>query len=203
MAGTFAKNSLDWQLQKLSQQAGEWIESWLPNRVAVPETSPSLPAWFLHTLFWVVALGLIVWAGWQLYRLFQPSFQSAGEREPVVCQPSVADWLNQAKAAHQQGDYQAACRALYLGALQRLSDQELIPQQLSRTDGEYLTLLRSLHLAQPMQTPYQTLIRIHERLYFDRVVASAELYDRCWQAYEQIAHRLARPDVQPRAQSNA
>jgi hypothetical protein len=196
-AGSFAKNSLDWQFQKASQWLGESIESWFSNSdLDVPDPTP-LPNWFLQGLFWLVAVGLIVWAGWQLYRLLQPYWQEFTEQRPVwvASQQSVTDWLNQARAAQSQGNYQAACRALYMAALQRLSDQGLIPEQLSRTDGEYLTLLRS-SLAAPAQTPYQTLIRTHERLFFDRVTASAELCDRCWQAYQQLERINPQPSQQ-------
>jgi Domain of unknown function (DUF4129) len=182
-SGSFSNRSLDWQIQKFFQRLGEGIESWFSNRVSVPDNP--LPAWFLQGLFWLVAISLIAWASWQLYRLLQPYWQQA-DQQPVATQQSVADWLKQAKAAQEQSNYQAACRALYMAALQRLSEQGLIPEQLSRTDGEYLALLRSLSLAPPAQAPYQTLIGIHERLYFDRVTASAELYDRCWQAYQQL-----------------
>lgn len=184
-SGTFSNNSLDWQIQKFFQRLGEGIESWFSNNVTVPDNPTPLPTWFLQGLFWLVAISLIAWASWQLYRLLQPYWQQV-DRQPVAAQQSVADWLNQAKTAQGQGNYQTACRALYMAALQRLSEQGLIPEQLSRTDGEYLALLRSLSLAPPAQALYQTLIGIHERLYFDRVTASAELYDRCWQAYQQL-----------------
>ena len=74
-----------------------------------------------------------------------------------------------------------------MAALQRLSEQSLISQQLSRTDGEYLNLLQNL----PLPQPYQVLIQTHERLQFDRFSASAELYAECWRAYQMIERQSA------------
>ncbi|MFM7426327.1 MAG: DUF4129 domain-containing protein [Elainella sp.] len=122
----------------------------------------------------------------QLYRLARPYLENLERRSGPVRLTPPPDWLQQAQTAHRQGDYRLACRALYLAALQRLSERGLIPQALSRTDGEYLSLLHQLDLPLADQQPYQLLIRTHERLAFDQFAASADLYDRCWQAYRQL-----------------
>ncbi len=184
-SGTYAKNSLGWQLQQLSQQAAEWIERLLSNSTGNLPSEPPLPEWLIQTLFWLLLLGTIAWIGWQLYRLALPYLNA--DRRPRLPGPvAPVDWLKQAQTAHSQADYRLACRALYLAALQRLNERGLIPQALSRTDGEYLTLLHQLNLPLADQQPYQLLIRTHERLAFDQVPASADLYDRCWQAYRQL-----------------
>lgn len=190
-AGTFEQTSLDWQLQQIFQQLGEWFEFLLSRfngNPAMPDM-PQIPEWFWQSLFWLLVAVAIAWSSWQLFYLLRPYWQhwQAGSTVPQIVIPaqpqqSVAAWLQQAHTAHQQGDYQSACRFLYLAVLQRLNDRGLIGQEGSRTDGEYLSLLRSLKLP----PPYQVLIQTHERLHFDRMVASAETYDRCWRAYQEI-----------------
>lgn len=191
-SGTFEKNSIDWQFQKFSQQVGEWFEG-LFDRSNIDDfnpQAPTLPEWFFKGLFWLIVGSAVIWVGWQFYQLLRPYFLSywrlrrGSDRIVVAVSPqrTVADWLKQARGAQQQGNYRAACQALYMATLQQLNDRGMIPQELSRTDGEYLNLLQSLSLPKP----YQVLIRTHERLCFDRVTVSSEVYDRCWQAYQEI-----------------
>lgn len=133
----------------------------------------------------------MIWTSWQIYTWLEPYWvnywRSGQGGNRIVVQsptaaPSLAEWLRQAHVTQQQGDYRTACRALYMATLQQLSERGLISQALSRTDGEYLHLVQTQNLPQP----YQILIRTHERLCFDQVAASPEIYDRCWQAYQEI-----------------
>lgn len=190
-SGTFEKPSLSWQLQQLSQQVGEWLEGLLPRNASAPTADIlQLPEWLLEGLFWLMVIAAIVWAGWQLYRLLGPylaefwQVEQVDDRTGVAPSPqhTVAEWLQQARLAQQQGDYQTACRALYMASLQQLNDRGILVQQLSRTDGEYLDFLQ----LQNLPRPYQVLIQTHERLWFDQVTASADTYERCWQAYQEI-----------------
>lgn len=191
-SGSFEKNNLDWQLQQLSQRIGEWFEGLFDSRSPnAPEPRlPEIPDWLLKGLFWLILIGAIAWAIWQLYRLFRPYLVTywrthqldRGGLDAPSRNRTPTEWLQQAQAAHQQGDYRTACRFLYLASLQQLSDRGMIPQDFSRTDGEYLSLMQIQNLPQP----YQVLIQIHERLCFDRVTASPEVYDRCWRAYQEI-----------------
>jgi hypothetical protein len=185
-SGTYAKNSLGWQVQQISQQVGEWIERLLSNSAGNLPSETPLPAWLLQTLFWLLVLGSLTWMGWQIYRFAGSYLNLERPSRLATLTTAPVDWLKQAQTARSQGDYQLACRALYLAALQRLNERGLIPQALSRTDGEYLALLHQLNLPLADQQPYQLLIGTHERLAFDRFVASADLYDRCWQAYRQL-----------------
>jgi hypothetical protein len=179
------KDSLGWQLQKLTLRAQEGIERLFLNGSS-PEAAPpsQLSDWLLQSLFWLIALAGASWLSWQLYQILLPYWDSLRPAARLLHQPArtPTDWLRQAQAAQAQADYAAACRALYMASLQILGEQKLIAPQSSRTDGEYLALLRSLALPQP----YQLLIQTHERLYFDRLFISAELYAECWQAYQQI-----------------
>ncbi|WP_445243270.1 MULTISPECIES: DUF4129 domain-containing protein [unclassified Microcoleus] len=66
--------------------------------------------------------------------------------------------------------------------MQRLNDAGTAIHQPSRTDGEYLQLIQQL----PQPVPYETLIRIHQQLYFRHREASASTFEQCQQAGQQI-----------------
>lgn len=193
-SGTFEKTSLSWQIRQLQQRMGEALE-----RLFAREDQNDvnfnwqLPDWLEEALFWLIAIGLILWAGWQLYKLLQPYFSSYFQpNTPTPPLPpgrtvelTASDWLKRSRQSQQQGNYREACRALYMAALQQLNDKDLIRQELSRTDGEYLNLIQDLQNLSASQ-PYQTLIHIHERLCFSDTTISAEVFDRCWAAYREI-----------------
>lgn len=188
-SGTYEETSWGWQLQQFSQQLGEWIERLFSQSRPNSPGLPVIPDWLLKTLFWLMVIAAIGWASWQLYHLLSPylthRWRSTAIRQSASLtqsQHSATEWLQQARTAQQQGNYREACIALYMAALQQLNDRGMISQEASRTDGEYLTLLQRQNLPQP----YQVLIQTHERLCFDRVIASAEICDSCWQAYQEI-----------------
>lgn len=138
-----------------------------------------------------MVIAMITWAGWQLYKLLSPYVEAYWQLNRETLRPprpshaaplTVAEWLKRSRTAHQQRDYREACRALYMAALQRLNDAHSIPQEASRTDGEYLHLVQTLRPSHA----YQMLIHTHERLCFSQTAISAETFDRCWQAYQEI-----------------
>jgi hypothetical protein len=190
-SGTFEKSSIDWWIQQRQQQVGEWFESlWSGWQGGSREGDPwVLPDWFLQGFFWLAIIGLVGGAGWQLYKIFAPYvyayLHSGPERSPAPPpQPNLTatEWLHRSRLAHQQGNYREACRALYLSALCLLNDRNQIRQEVSRTDGEYLKLVLLLQQNQP----YELLIRTHERLCFSNEAISADLFNRCWRAYQEI-----------------
>ena len=69
-----------------------------------------------------------------------------------------------------------------MAALQRLNDAGTAIHQTSRTDGEYLQLIQQL----PQPAPYETVISIHQQLYFGNAEASQSTFEQCQQAYQQI-----------------
>ncbi|GAB4467567.1 MAG: DUF4129 domain-containing protein [Elainellaceae cyanobacterium] len=194
MAGEFAKNSPDWQLQRSLRQAGEWIE-WVlfgnnPNRPSFSGWIP--PGWLLQGLFWLIVGLLATWTAWLLVQWLRPYWEAFQLRQgraiapaPAAQQPdlTVAEWLARSQTAQRQGDYREACRALYHAALHRLSDRHQISPLPSRTDGEYLSLVNAL----PNARPYHVLIRTHERLCFSPAPVSAAAFEQCERAYREIS----------------
>jgi len=192
-SGSFEKTNFSWQFQQFRWRISEWLEQLtLPPEKTPQGTKPvdwSLPDWLLKLLFWVL-VGLVAgWAIWQLYRLLRPVWGGFGSAADRYSTPSptknltVSQCLQRSRALAQQGNYREACRMLYLAALQRLDEAKVVPQQVSRTDGEYLNCLHPL----TNDRPYRVLIQTHEQLCFSSRDISAETFDRCEQAYQEIA----------------
>ena len=199
----FEQTNWVWEFSLFQQQVGEWIEYQFSRfQKTLPELPPgwSINPWLgelLNMLFWL-GLGLfVVWIGWRLWQEFNPYIyawlnamsNSPGFRTKADSrETSIALLLNQAQEFHQQYNYTEACRCVYLAMLQQLHEQAIARQQPSRTDGEYLQLLKS---SVTLIQPYQTLITTHEQLCFSEHEMLAENYQQCWQAYQQIFQRLS------------
>lgn len=191
MAGSFQKDSLGWQFQQWRQQMSEGFERLLygirpPNPEGVPSWIP--PDWVLQLLFWLIVLTVLGWAGWQLFRILEPWLNR--EKELTVeraaddlAAPTLtaAQWVARSRQAAQQGDYKAACRALYLAMLQKLHESDRLPHDPSRTDGEVLQALPK----GPQAKPLSFLVQVHDRLWFGQVPPSKQIYDRCQRAYQE------------------
>lgn len=193
-AGSFQETSLGWQWQQLQQRIGEWVE-WIISGVASSTSGLpqwSLPDWLLKGLFWVIVVTFATWASWQLFCLLRPYLNTLlqHQTQQAVEQLSrkqsreltASAWLQRSQAMQKQKNYGEACRALYMAMLQQLHEANLIPQESSRTDGEYRQLVQQL----PKPQPYQLLINIHERWRFGNATISSETFDRCQQAYQEI-----------------
>ncbi len=188
------KTSWRWQLEQLQQQVGEWIEVKLrsDDRDLNLDIFPPWLGPLLIRLVWLILAGLVIWFG---YRIIYPYWQrwvSQNDRSKLTLDRSpekvytVAELLAQSQQFQTDGDYTQASRWLYLAMLQRLNDTNLIPHQFSRTDREYLQLLRTV----PVVNVGEILVSIHEQLHFgDRAISSAD-FDRCQQAYQQIENQL-------------
>ena len=197
----FEQTNWVWKFSLLQQQVGEWLEYQFSRfQKTLPALPPgwSISPWLsdlLRILFWL-GLGLfVVWIGWRLWQEFNPYIygwlnainNSSGSRAKADSrETSIALLLNQAQEFHRQHNYTEACRCHYLAMLQQLHEKAITPQQPSRTDGEYLQLLKS---SVTLIQPYQTLITTHEQLCFSDNEILAENYQQCWQAYQQIFQR--------------
>lgn len=194
---TFEKTSWSWQLSQFQQQVGEWVEYQLERlQGSLPRLSPGwkISPWLsnlLTFLFWLIVALFVVFVIWRLWLEFSPyvyswlsrnnSFNAASKNRTNDL--SVALWLERSQEFYRQGNYREACRCLYLAILQHLHDTKVISHKFSRTDGEYLQLLRST--VTPVQ-PYETLITTHEQLCFGNAEILPENYQQCQQAYQEI-----------------
>ncbi|WP_432813655.1 DUF4129 domain-containing protein [Pantanalinema sp. GBBB05] len=191
--GSYEKNSIGWQIQQLQQRLSEWWERLtIPSgQVDVPDWS--LPEWLFRSVFWSIAVVLAVWVSFRLYQLLRPYLnldwlerpQAAAQKSSSPTNLTVAEWLHRSHTLAQQGNYREACRAIYLATLQQLHDIDLIPNQPSRTDGEYLDILQAM----PDPQPYEVLMQTHEQLCFSNSDVSREAFERCQHAYQAIEPR--------------
>ncbi|MGB3308633.1 MAG: DUF4129 domain-containing protein [Nodosilinea sp.] len=186
-------NSLAWQFRQGWQNLGEWFEYQF-SRVDVD--TPELPRWpwlepLVRGLFWFTIASLALWVGWLVYQgitayLNQRQLRETGVRQKTAPSEAAlkqaAFWWREAQRLAQQGDYTAACKALYMAGLARLNDTETVLYRPSRTDGEYLDCM-----ATHPSRPYELLIRTHERITFGEALATEETYQRCRRAYQEIA----------------
>jgi hypothetical protein len=181
----FEKDNVGWQIQQYMRSFEEWGElqtNKFFNNNNLP--NPSFD-WINFTLLWritqvvlwVLIISLIIWAAWQLWQLLSPSLyrwqeKPFGDKQNKLEKASSAlDWVQRSQQFQQQGDYNNAVRCLYMATLQKLSDRGIIPQQASRTDGEYLQLIQPLSHPQP----YRFLLMAHQKLCFRNERASSDL----------------------------
>ncbi|MBD2488325.1 DUF4129 domain-containing protein [Aulosira sp. FACHB-615] len=197
----FEKTSWSWQLSQLQQQIGESIEYQFDRfQNSLPNLSPDwkISPWLSHLLvllFWLILaifLAFVLWRLWQEFSPYLYAWLSVGKNNTNAGDKngdhdlSVALWLERSQSLYRQGNYREACRCLYLAILQHLHDTKLIPHKFSRTDGEYLQVLRST--ITPVQ-PYETLITTHEQLCFGNAEILPENYQQCQQAYQEIINQ--------------
>jgi Domain of unknown function (DUF4129) len=192
---SFEKTNLSWQLGQWQQQVQEW---WELKTTQIEPPKLKLPSWLdspiwwaiAQAIFWVIVTLLAVWASWQIWQLLRfyiHNFKKRnkttdGSAQTTIGGVSVAEWLLRSQKLQQSGKYRQACRCLYMAVLQRLNDAGIAVHQPSRTDGEYLQLIQQL----PQSEPYETLITIHQQLYFGNTEASASTFEQCQQAYQKI-----------------
>ncbi|MBR8838390.1 MAG: DUF4129 domain-containing protein [Stigonema ocellatum SAG 48.90 = DSM 106950] len=195
----FEKTNWGWQSSQLQQQVGEWLEYQFSRfNKTMPEWSlgsstASRLSKLLNLLFWILLSLFLAWVGWQLWQKFSPYLDSrlAGFRDSkswakiTETELSGGVWLARSQELYRQGNYREACRCLYFAMLQHLHAKAILGDEPSRTDGEYLQLLRLS--VTPMQ-PYETLITTHEQICFSNTEIYRDNYEQCQQAYREIAN---------------
>jgi hypothetical protein len=199
LASSFEKDNLGWRIKLIQQQWQEWQELQLAK---LGDRVPDFPLFnwlkspllwdIIKIISWIIISLFIVWLVWQIWLLLRPFIYSF--RNPLrqsfrdrassssIKQLSTSDWLIRSQKFQQQGDYHQACICLYQATLQRLNDSKVILHQSSRTDGEYLQLVRELS----KQNAYEKLLMTHQKLCFSSSQASRSLFEECQQAYREI-----------------
>jgi hypothetical protein len=194
MSTPVEKTNWRWQLEQLQQQFGEWLEVKLrsDDRDLQADIFPAWLGALLIRLTWLVLASLVIWFG---YRVLYPYLkrwleQNNRSKSPLdlasVPVYTLAELIAKSQQFQLDRDYTQASRWLYLAMLQRLNDANLIPHQFSRTDREYIHLLRTV----PIIDVGEILVSIHEQLHFGNRMIEIEDFDRCQQAYRQIEDRL-------------
>ncbi|MEO0987694.1 MAG: DUF4129 domain-containing protein [Cyanobacteria bacterium J06639_14] len=193
-ATSYRTDSLTWQARQTLRRFREWVEYQQPGAI----DRPDMPNWVWlqkigQGVFWLLMAVLVIWLGWLLYRALKSPLRDwlaqdqqwimlgkDSSTEPDTHSPQY--WWQQAQVYAQQSSYGEACLALYKATLQHLNDTQQLLHDPSRTDGEYLQNLTQVRSPRP----YQLLIRTHERLTFGPAIASAEIFQRCRRAYQEM-----------------
>jgi hypothetical protein len=188
---SYQRTNLDWQLQQFGRRVNEWVELQFTSARPIQGPELSLPPWLLKTLFWVLLVSFVAWLIWQLVQVFKPYISQLWQpahrldqtpRSQPQKSVTVSEWLRRAQNLQRQGNYTQACRVLYMAMLQRLNDTKRLSHQASLTDGEFLQVVQTF----PKPQPYRVLIHTHEQLCFSDAQISAEVFNRCQQAYQEI-----------------
>ena len=199
--GSYEKDNLAWQFQQLQQKAGEWwewqISRFTPNLPNSPDLSwlswlnSPIIGTIAKGIFWLLLAFLLSWTAlqlWQRAEIYigflrnQKSQLADRMTKGSVIELSAAAWWARSQKLKQEGNYRDACLCLYMAMLQQLHDRGIIPNQPSRTDGEYWQLVQEL----PQPIPYQILLMTHQQLCFSNSEASSFLFEQCQEAYREI-----------------
>ena len=127
-------------LDKLKARVYGWIWRHLERlfgHVGISSRAGDIIAWTLVSL---AGLLLALWA----VRAFLAT-ASRSEMDLRGAAPAGLDWrywAKEARAAAERGDYRAAIHAAYWGAVTRLEENHLLPQDRSRTPRESLRMLQ-------------------------------------------------------------
>jgi Domain of unknown function (DUF4129) len=185
----FQKTNWSWQLEQLQERLAEWIEAKL--RFAAPKQG--LPAWLIHTISFILwaMLGIgVMFTFYLLLKRYIPNLATRRTKNDSAPPPdriyTITELLAQAQQFQSKKNYSEACRYLYLAALQRLNDANLIPHQNSRTDREYAAILCNL----PTITQSNILLQTHEQLQFADRTITVDGFNRCQEAYTQLDIQL-------------
>lgn len=192
------KNDWGWQLEQWQRRTGEWLElNIFPSAAkTIRDLDWKIDDWVFNAaiwLAWIIFGSAIAWLIWQLFKVLRSYFQTlgwltprSGVMETSMIAPAAIEWEQRSQTFAQQGEYSEACRALYMAMLQRLHESTLAPQQPSRTDGEYLQLMRLI----PRWQTYQVIVSTHERLCFNGEMFSRNTFELCQRAYQDLMQYL-------------
>lgn len=102
------------------------------------------------------------------------------------------EWLRQAQQFAEANDYRRAFRAVFLGILLQLDKAGAIEYNRSRTNGDYVRLLRTRGLSALFEAFRPLVFEFDLRWYGNRATAEED-YRRCRQEYDRIRQLLAAP----------
>lgn len=199
-ANSFEKSNINWQLRMLQQQVAQWWElqtDQFKNNLSHAPLPFGLDNLDIETL-WLITkilagLGLafllfkIIQVIWQRLSPYLYTFQlhrqiQQSSSKNTQSELTVATWLKRSQKFQQIGNYRDASLCLYKAMLQQLNDGGIIPNEPSRTDGEYLHLTQNL----PHSQAYRTLLLMHQELCFNQADISQADFEQCQNAYQHL-----------------
>lgn len=194
MSAEYQKSDIPWQLYQLGQRFSQWLE-WQMSKTDLDVDFPRLNWLTLELLqkigqviFWILIICLGYWLIRGIlsiinnYVLTLEPQAATPAKKPLIPKLKVSQWLEKSQQYSKIHNYREACFCLYYATLELLDEHQLVPQQESRTDGEYSYIVANF----PQSQAYRTILDIHQSLCFDTVEASAKTWQNCQQAYQKI-----------------
>jgi hypothetical protein len=176
-------------LDKLKARVFGWIGRELDKifgHMGISDATGDVIAWTAVTL---VALLL---AFWGVRYWFNAAMRSDIDLRGAA--PAGLDWRHwaaEARNAAQQADYRAAIHATYWAGVARLEENNMLPQDRSRTPRESLRLLRQ---GSPVFVPLKDLTRSFELTWYGYHAATSADWDAAMQKLEALG--CQRPSTQ-------
>jgi hypothetical protein len=196
---SFDKSDFNWQVEQFQRRVSEWLELNISPvaEQAIRNTDWTISDWVINVtiwLSWLILGSVIALLLWQIFKIIRPYLETIGllkirtrKEEKAPVSPPAIEWEQRSSQLAAKGEYREACRSLYMAMLQRLHEATVAPQQPSRTDGEYLQILRQI----PRWQTYQVLLQTHERLCFNDDILSSTVFEHCQKAYQDLEQYLS------------
>lgn len=193
----YEKDNIWWRIGKTQQMLAEW---WDKKNYGLKENFQdwSIPSWLKDFLWksakifsWIILTFLLVWIVWKISPSLRNYFANLIDKikddrtynkPKKIRDTSITDWWQKAEKFQVSGNYTEAIFCLYAGALQKLHDQGIAANLVSRTDGEYLKIVDRLLPS----TSYQVLFEVHQDLCFGGTKADLNLWQRYSKAYQNL-----------------
>jgi hypothetical protein len=188
------EDSPGWRWELFWRQTGEWLQNILSDSDERSSGGFQWPDWILDSVRFIVlflVILLIFRLGYRLYSKWYPQWRKRWQQKEEVpaidsiepaAKYTLSQWLTIAQEEAAAGNYANACRALYMAALRRLHEAEVIGDLSSRTDREYLTALGKF----PQLGTSRFLFLTHEKICFGNSAISGETFELCDRAYREI-----------------
>ncbi|HIE50278.1 MAG TPA: DUF4129 domain-containing protein [Armatimonadetes bacterium] len=166
---------LDWLFNRL-------FPNWHLSKTLAEILALILTALVLGVFAILVAGGLVTYWRWRRIGKRGTGEAQVQSRRVRTTRPSVELLLTEAEAQAQASDYRQALRRVYQALLWWLDEQGLIDYKDSRTNGEYLALLRE-RAEEWLWEQFREVTSVFEAVWYGGQPASAEQYqwvrDRC------------------------
>lgn len=168
-----------------AQSPWEKLKEWLLNRVLGMLTKlfraagahPRISRFLMWSIIGLVIAGFVVWLYFLLRRSARDEY--AYPRDKGVLVPSNKpwqEWLREAQAAGERGDWRDAVHLAYWGAISYLESSGAWKPDRARTPREYLRMLKPVGPKGERREPLEALTRRFEFVWYAQQTASPDDY---------------------------
>lgn len=185
-----------------------WLRKWFHWKPPAPKVNPDAGSNLLAALVVpIVTAVLLLAVVWLLALLIRALVRNWKQTAPAKTKTTTTfdiddaaadmleepdEWLRQAQHFAEANDFRRAFRAVFLGILLQLDRAGAIEYNRSRTNGDYVRLLRARGLTALFEAFRPLVFEFDLRWYGDRATAEED-YRRCRREYDRIRQLLAAP----------